>query len=310
MRYRQHAAHINAHIGNHKLASLTAPGINKLREDLLQAMSRPMARKVLGSLKSLLRHAQNRGNVAQNVALAVKIKANPRDKKRLEIGVDIPTTDEIKAILAASGRSRPLLLVAIFAGLRSSELRGMRWSDVDLKHGVLHVRQRADRYGIIGKPKSKAGQRTVPLGPEVVRALKEWKVQCPNSGAHRLVFPTPSGNGIALHNNTVRAFIAAVRAAGLVDKNGAPKYSGLHVLRHFFCVVVHQSAGARWSRLAAEGRAAAARSLLDRDDDGHVRSSVSGERRRARTVGKSRAGAVKLIGNFLPLDPGRDINAT
>jgi integrase len=231
--YRQHAAHINARIGNQKLASLTAPGINKFRDDLLQTMSRAMARKVLSSLKSLLRHAQASGNVAQNVALAVKIKTNQRDKKKLEVGVDIPTADEIKAIIgAATATTEPLLLTAIFAGLRSSELRGLRWSDVDIKNRVLHVRQRADRYGKIGSPKSKAGYRTVPLAPQVVQALREWKLQCPKGTG--LVFPAVSGAAVALHNNTVRSFIAAVRAAGVVDEDGKPKYSGLHALRHFF----------------------------------------------------------------------------
>ena len=95
-----------------------------------------------------------------------KIDADKRGEGRLKVGVDIPSTDEIKAIIAAMPeRWRPLLLTAIFTGLRSSELRGLRWSDVDLKAGELHVRQRADRYNVIGKPKSKAGHRTVPLGP-------------------------------------------------------------------------------------------------------------------------------------------------
>ena len=230
--YRQHAVHINRRIGNVKLAQLTAPGINKFRDDLLRSMSRAMARKILSSLKSLLRHAQGRGNVAQNVALAVKINANLRDKKKLEVGVDIPTSEEIKAIIAAAGKSRPLLLTAIFAGLRSSELRGLRWSDVDFKKGELNVRQRADRYGVIGNPKSKAGHRAVPLPSQVVQALREWKLQCPKGTG--LVFPAVSGDGVALHNNTVRAFTAAVSAAGITTKDGVPKYTGLHALRHFY----------------------------------------------------------------------------
>ena len=230
--YRQHAVHINRRIGNVKLAQLTAPGINKFRDDLLRSMSRAMARKILSSLKSLLRHAQGRGNVAQNVALAVKINANLRDKKKLEVGVDIPTSEEIKAIIAAAGKSRPLLLTAIFAGLRSSELRGLRWSDVDFKKGELNVRQRADRYGVIGNPKSKAGHRAVPLPSQVVQALREWKLQCPKDTG--LVFPAVSGDGVALHNNTVRAFTVAVSAAGITTKDGAPKYTGLHALRHFY----------------------------------------------------------------------------
>ena len=53
--YRQHACHIIERIGNYKLASLTTPRINAFRDDLLATMSRAMSRKVLASLKSLLR---------------------------------------------------------------------------------------------------------------------------------------------------------------------------------------------------------------------------------------------------------------
>ena len=64
--YRQHARHIDEHvIGNVKLAVLTTPRINLFRDDLLATMSRVMSpRKVMSSLKSLLRDAQHRGNVA------------------------------------------------------------------------------------------------------------------------------------------------------------------------------------------------------------------------------------------------------
>jgi len=127
--------------------------------------------------------------------------------------------------------ARPLLLTAIVTRLRSSELRGLRWSDVDLKKGELHVRQRADRYGVIGPPKSKFGYRTIPLGPTLLNVLREWKLACPN-GKHDLV-PTPDG-GIALHNNVVRALKPAARAAGLTAAKGSPKYTGPHALRHFF----------------------------------------------------------------------------
>ena len=63
------------------------------------------------------------------------------------------------------GRWRPILQTAVFTGLRASELRGLRWEDVDLVKCELHVRQRADRYNQIGRPKSEAGERTVPLTP-------------------------------------------------------------------------------------------------------------------------------------------------
>jgi integrase len=248
--YRQLAHHITTRIGNYRLASLTAPRLNNFRDDLLAGMSTVMARKVLVALKSLLRDAQRRGSVAQNVALSVKrIDAGKRGERRLRIGVDIPTPEEISLIIAATpDRWRPLLLTAIFTGLRASELRGLRWEDIDFKAGELHVRQRADRYNAIGEPKSKAGKRTVPLGPRMLTVLREWKLRCPRSELG-LVFPTATG-GVRRHSDMFHAFSAIVRAAGVtvpvldeqgkpaLDKQGkpivAPKYTGLHALRHFY----------------------------------------------------------------------------
>src|SRR5262249_3501627 len=51
--YRQHAnLHIAHRMGKLKLANLTPARVEGFRDDLLASMSRPMARKVLTSLKS------------------------------------------------------------------------------------------------------------------------------------------------------------------------------------------------------------------------------------------------------------------
>jgi integrase len=147
-----------------------------------------------------------------------------RTKQRLEPGRDIPT------LAAKSGRLRTLIMTAASTGLRASELRGLRWSDVDLRNGEVHVRQRADRFNEIGAPKSDGSRRTVQIGPEVTHALKEWKLACPKSGLD-LVFPTNAGT-IENHSNMLRS-VEAVQMAGVVDKEGKPKY-GMHSFRHFF----------------------------------------------------------------------------
>ena len=112
----------------------------------------------------------------------------------------------------AKGRWRPLLITAIFTGLRASELRGLRWRDVDFKANELHVQQRADRFNEIGKPKSAAGERVVPFGKFVANTLKEWKLACPKSEGD-LVFPNGAGKVEVLANIINRGLIPAQAAA-------------------------------------------------------------------------------------------------
>jgi integrase len=66
---------------------------------LKDGASRILARKVLGSLKALLKDAMRRGNVAQNVARDISVRMNARDKRKLRIGEDIPSVDEVRRMI-------------------------------------------------------------------------------------------------------------------------------------------------------------------------------------------------------------------
>ncbi|TJX20124.1 MAG: site-specific integrase, partial [Mesorhizobium sp.] len=143
---------IKPFLGSALLSQLTVPGVREFQDKLRKnGRSQAMTRKVLGSLGSLLSDAQERGLATRNPVKDMRSRrrrgkerqADKRQKGKLKIGVDIPTREEIKAIVAAvRGRWRPLLITAIFSGMRSSELRGLRWSDVDLDKAEIAVRQR------------------------------------------------------------------------------------------------------------------------------------------------------------------------
>ena len=169
------------------------------------------------------------------------------------MGIHIPAPDEIRVIIAnLEARFRPLLLTAIFTGLRISELRGLRWEDIDLKRAELHVHQRADRYNVIGRTKTAAGERTVPLPPIVVSVLREHKAACAHSAHGSLGLAFPNSKGKIDHRNSIitRGLHPAQIAAGIIgpklgkdgmpklDKSGQPimgaKYRGMHALRHFY----------------------------------------------------------------------------
>jgi integrase len=236
--YKQHLElHIVPLIGTARLSQLTVPAVRAFEDRLTKDRSPIMVRKLLRSLGSIMADAQERGLVAQNVVRGLRRRtklSDRRQRSKLKIGVDIPTPDEISAIVARlTGARRPLLLTAIFTGLRASELRGLRWADIDLKKAVLHVRQRVDRYQQIGRPKSEAGERTVPLPPLLANTLREWKLACPPSHLG-LAFPNQRGNPHVLTDIIRRSFHPAQVAAGVVDATGRAKYGGLHTLRHFY----------------------------------------------------------------------------
>ena len=241
--YRQHLKfHIAPLIGEVKLAQLTMPGVRGFEDRLAKDRSPVMVRIVMRSLGAILADAQERGLVAQNVVRNLRrglrtgseTRADRRQRGKLKVGVHIPTPTEIGAIVAQlKGPRRPLLLTAILTGLRASELRGLRWEDIDLKRAILHVRQRVDRYQKIGPLKSEAGERTVPLPPMLVNTLREWKLACPKSELD-LAFPNQRGNPHVLTDIISRSFHPAQIAAGVVNARGRAKYGGLHALRHFY----------------------------------------------------------------------------
>jgi len=162
-----------------------------------------MIRKIVTTLGNMLADMQERGLVAVNAVRGLKKtrkrgkkqQAEARERGKLKVGVDIPAPKEITAIIAKlSDRWRPLLLTAIFTGLRASELRGLRWKSVNLKGAKLDVTERADRFLDIGKPKSAAGERTVPLPPMLVNTLREHRLKTKFKADDDFVFPTNKGH--------------------------------------------------------------------------------------------------------------------
>jgi integrase len=273
--YQQHLdRHIIPVIGAVKLSRFTVPMVRAFEDKLKLDRSPTMVRKARVSLGALLTDAQERGLVGQNVVRALRARrrrgkdarAAARQSSKLRVGVDIPSPDEIRTIIAAASEARrPLLLTAIFTGQRISELRGLRWDDVDLKRAELHVRQRADRYNTIGKPKSAAGERVIPLPPVLVSTLRKWKLACPK-GEMGLAFPAANGGVESYVNITRHVLVPTLVAAGVT------KY-GWHSLRHFYaswCINRKVDGGLELPPKMVQQRMGHASSAITQDVYGHL----------------------------------------
>lgn len=238
--YGQHVKlHIVPLIGARKLSQMTTPAVHAFADELAATRSPAMVKRIVRSLGAIFSEARRRGLAATNPVSDAKIKVADRRKSKRP---DIPSKADLRAILsAAAGKHRPLIVTALFTGLRASELRGLRWSAVDLKRRVLSVSERVDAWGEAGRPKSAAGEREVPLAPMVVNALKEHRLATPN-GPDGLVFPSDQGTPLNHQNIINRVWNPLQIKAGLFtldptrrDADGEPvklPRHNFHALRH------------------------------------------------------------------------------
>jgi integrase len=191
--------HLVPGIGAHRLEKLTPEHVERLYAKLQrEGMFPGGVHHVHRTLRAALNEAVRRSHLGRNPVLLAK--APQLDEKEVEpYGID-----EIQRLLdVASGRRNSARwALALALGLRQGEALGLRWEDVDLDHGVLHVRRsrlrpkyahgcgdscgrtpgtcprRVSTRPATGRVKSKAGRRTIGLPPQLVALLRaHWAEQ-------------------------------------------------------------------------------------------------------------------------------------
>lgn len=245
--YRRRARVIEAYSWDKQLHELEPADVVRFRNWLLENRSRDLARRTLSSFHSILIEMKHQGHLKTDPAAGITVKSGGRYEDD-EGEIQIPTDKEMRAILAAAdsmgekndymrkcwARYRPLIYLAAFTGMRPSEYRGLSWDDVRSDHVM--IRQRADRTGIIGPVKSRAGRRKIFLPEFVVEMLRVWRSECPSSPAD-LVFPTSTGKPMLLNSIRFGAWIPLLKEVGLTEaRDGTrdlPKYSP-YSLRHYY----------------------------------------------------------------------------
>jgi integrase len=187
-----------------------------------------------------MREGLVRHNPTQGAALPAR-----DEQKRIEDGTDdlsedhdvrALTTDQLAALLLVAPAGHRLLFELLAAtGLRISEALALRTGDLvlDGERPVVCVR-RARVRGAFKPPKSKYGRRQLPIGHELVRALRLHCGAKPDPRA--LLFSAADDGPLHPSNLLMRVFKPAAEEAGV-------PWAGFHTLRHT-CA----------SRLFAEGR--------------------------------------------------------
>jgi integrase len=143
---------------------------------------------------------------------------------------DILTVEELKAIIAGivSQAIRVMVLVAGSSALRRSELRGLKWSDLDFDELWFNLKRGVMRKHLT-EMKTKASKKSVPMLPELGEVLRQWRTETPHPMDDDWVFASPYTNGERLYW-AESAVVDHVRPAAA--KAGIKKHITCHVFRH------------------------------------------------------------------------------
>jgi integrase len=204
-----------------------------------RSLSAASINKTLDVLSAVLTLAVEYGYISANPAAGRRRRLRPPARRP----VHLDSAAQIEALLDAAreldarpgartrGR-RALLATLVLAGLRASEACALRWGDVDLANGRIQI----------GRSKTQAGLREIPLLPLLRDELAAHKLDAECGGPEALVFP--SARGRARDKDNLRSRVlhpVALRADELLRLRGCPPLPvGLtpHKLRHTFASVL------------------------------------------------------------------------
>ena len=188
-------------------------------------------RVAVGALKSAWRWAQSVGIV----------EVNPWDMRlpQAERRVDYLSRDEVARLLETVEADRkkrgPVLAIAvrlaIYAGLRVSEVFGLRWRSVDFDRNVIAIRS-----GYRDSPTKSRRERVIPIADQLRDHLFAWRQRCPSTDMVCPTYSSTTGQWFAARiNPDIRRFY---RRAKLPVPS-----SPWHILRHTFASHFMMSGG-------------------------------------------------------------------
>lgn len=224
--------YLKPQLGREKLATLSTPRLQIVFNELVAGGLSPNTVKLYQRvLRAALTDAVAWGLAGRNAAGGVKLSTTARALPEL-------TLPQVQALLAAARGKRleAVITVGLALGLRSAEVRGLRWRDIDLEAGTLTVRHQLIIYGggdmRLEELKTTTHRRPIALPAVTLAALRAHRdrqaFERQRAGAlweeHDLVFCNAHGRG--LYASTMRYLMQTVCAAARLP------YLRFHDLRH------------------------------------------------------------------------------
>lgn len=220
VKYNAAVAHLRKHFGGMLVSDIAAHDVTAYQNKRTAQKAAPATINTeVICLGSILKQF----NLWHAVKSGVALLEEPASGGRA-----LSTEEEIRLLQAASTTATkqghwspiyPVTVLALNTGLRHSEVRSLRWSQIDLDARVL----------VVGKSKTAAGTgRAVPLNAPAWAALDMWASRFPDREQNHYVFPACEVGRIDSSKPISNWRTAWRNACDAAKLNGL----GFHSLRH------------------------------------------------------------------------------
>jgi integrase len=233
-------------IGRMEATKVTAHAVDEMVERMLQGgwgRNPKLGQVYVRRLRSVLNQAMVIA-VKEGVVTANPVAASKRVKVK-RVPMEALSAMDTRRFLQAAEADRLYAFFAVLVGLglRRGEACGLKWSDIDLRNGVLKVRRQVKREPVDGTVKAVPGELKTPesrrdlqLPGFVLNALKEHRSRQTNEREQAVdrwededwVFTSPSRPGHYLDpSHAYRRARAIARSVGIKDLT-------IHKIRHSY----------------------------------------------------------------------------
>jgi integrase len=137
-------------------------------------------------------------------------------------------------------------------------LFALKWGDIDFSQGTMNV-TRSIAYGIVGRCKTEASQKPVPVHPILAEALTQWRDRCHYRDVNDWVFANEHYRG--RHPYWGQAILRTI-VRPVAERIGIKKWIGWHTFRHTYSTLL-RSVGAEFKVMQELMRHSSLRSTID-----------------------------------------------
>lgn len=161
--------HLLPEFGRLPLKSITDSQLKKYQVRLSNEVSPSRVNTVMQLLRSVFDQAHRQGDLDRDPSKAV------RRMQESKVAIQPLSEAELNLVLSnIEEHYRPLFLTLAYTGARPNELLALRWTDIDWKNKLISINKGRVR-GREGLPKTKSGEREIPVSKPVESALNELR---------------------------------------------------------------------------------------------------------------------------------------